>query len=318
MNGGACDPICTVSAGASGLRQIHLWDPRNLESPIQSKIVDNASGQLFPFFDEGLSTLFVAGKGDTIVRSYEIMSMKETSKDLNASSGVFSSSGASSPVRGGTLSNISAGNVDTSESATSVDDSLGPLFFEKSSDFQSSREPIAGICVLPKRVLDVRNIEVTRILKLTSDAVIPCTFKVPRADHLKAYFHDDIFPPVRAKHSELTVSDWKSLDIPASLFNPVLESLRPADMSNISEKPAEAAPSALKSKVESFRQDIAKKESENKIKEDNFAKLQKLAEQNAQYNVNRSGPMKIGGVIVTNLALEAADEVDSDDNWDDN
>lgn len=33
VNKGACDPICTVSAGSNGLRQLHLWDPRNLSAP---------------------------------------------------------------------------------------------------------------------------------------------------------------------------------------------------------------------------------------------------------------------------------------------
>lgn len=287
------DPLVSVSAGSHGLRQISLWDPRSLAQPITTKSVDNASGQLFPMFDEGLNTVFLAGKGDTVVRAYEIAS-------LSAAAAV--EAGGSTPTP-----------------ATN-----GDYLMEKACDFQTSREPIAGVCLLPKRVCDVRSVEVARLLKLTADSVVPLHFRVPRAEHLQNYFHDDVFPPVRARHTEVTVSDWEhaprsEYHVANPLFTPLRESLRPEDMTNVSEKPAEPAPSASKSKIESFRNKIAQDKEEERERESQFARLQQLAVQNAQYHRNLSGgaaPKRIGSVVVHN-PQQQSDEEDSDDNWDD-
>jgi len=286
--GAHSDPLLTVSAGNSGLRQVHMWDPRNLSAPLVSKSIDNASGQLFPMFDETMNTVFLVGKGDTIIRTYEMIFLEETTPGV-------------APA----LSN--------------------PSLLEKSTDFQSNIEPFAGVCMLPKRCCDVRNVEVARVLKLTSDAVTPISFKVPRADHLKAYFHDDLFPPVRARSSLATVPDWESADADVSLFQPILESLQPEGMPAISTSAPEPTPSSTRSKVDSFKQEQAKALEENKLREDKFARLQAMAVQNSQYNKNLSGGTSNAPPTATAArvaaahaqAAEAAEEVDSDDNWDD-
>jgi coronin-7 len=291
------DPLVTVCAGSQGLRQINLWDPRKMSQALSVRTIDNGSGQLFPMFDEGLNVVFVAGKGDTIVRSYELANLDETTA-------------ASSSTSAGT------------SAAASTELKELKYLFEKCSDFQSSKDPIAGICMLPKRVCDVRSVEVSRLLKLTSESVVPLHFRVPRAEHLKDFFHDDIFLPVRSKHSELTVTDWLEAPITGSdgfgltsnpLFTPIVEFLKPVDMMNISEKPVEPTPSAVNSKVETFKNKMAKEKEEEQKRESQFAKLQQMAIQNAQYNRNRSGPVKIGGVVVN---AQVAEDSDSDNDWD--
>ena len=52
---------------------------------------------------------------------------------------------------------------------------------------------------------------------------------IPRAEYLKIYFQDDIFPPIRSKRSEITIDDWNNLETPSSYFFAVLESLRPVN-----------------------------------------------------------------------------------------
>ena len=283
--GAFADPLITVSAGSSGQRQVHMWDPRNLQAPLVSKSIDSASGQLFPMFDETMNTVFLVGKGDTIIRTYEMIFLEETTPTVVTN----------------------------------------PSLLEKSTDFQSSIEPFAGVCMLPKRCCDVRNVEVARVLKLTSDAVTPISFKVPRADHLKTYFHDDLFPPVRARTSLATVPDWESADSDASLFQPILESLQPEGMPAISTSAPEPTPSSTRSKVDSFKQEQVRAAEENKQREDNFARLQAMAVQNSQYNKNLSGgtsnvaPTATAARVAAAHAQAAAtaEEVDSDDNWDD-
>ena len=315
--GGAyADPLITVSAGNSGLRQMHLWDPRALDrGPLITKSIDNASGQLFPLFDETMNTLFMVGKGDTIIRTYEMIFLEETTATMSTPSHTTAAA--------------------TTATATSMEP-VNPSLLEKSTDFQSSAEPTAGICMIPKRCCDVRNVEVARLLKLTSDALTPISFKVPRADHLKTFFHDDLFPAARAARSLATVPDWESAETDVSLFQPILESLQPVGMAAISTSAPEPTPSVVRSKVDSFKMELKKQEAESKLREDKFAKLQQLAVQNAHYNKNMSGgtnshaaamaasapsnggsSSKAGSSGASPVKPAVEEEVDSDDNWDD-
>ena len=305
------DPLLTVSSSGSGMRQLHLWDIRKFDSPTLVKTIDNASGQLFPLFDETMNTIFVAGKGDTIIRTYELQFLEEQAT---------------------ITSDDKIDEVDKTPSKTVLNQSqISSLpLLEKSSEFQSSMEPIAGICMLPKRCCNFRNVEMVRLFKLTSDAVIPISFKMPRAEHLKTYFHDDIYHPIRSKRYLATVSDWMDTAhaVDPVIFQPILESLQPTDMialSTLSSQDLQAnTPSVNASKIDSFRRDIKQKEEEKQMREDKFSKLQQLAFQNAQYNKNQSGGKMMGrlddamGTKNTVVVVAAGEEeVDSDDNWDD-
>ena len=180
--------------------------------------------------------------------------------------------------------------------------------------------------MLPKRMVDLRAVEVNRFLKLSTDTVTSISFHVPRADYLKEYFHNDIYLPVRScTESNATVYDWKNIaNIPSNdtIFNPIMESLKPENMMNVTEKPVSPLPSESNSKISSYRASIQRQEEENKQKEEKFSKLQQLAFQNAQYHKNSSGPMKIGGVVVSNPQLKESntnkkqdDDSDEEVDW---
>jgi hypothetical protein len=61
-------------------------------------------------------------------------------------------------------------------------------FYELAADAQLwyelqgvvSSEQHRAVCLVPKRGLDVMNTEVIRLLKLTSNAIVPVSFQVPR------------------------------------------------------------------------------------------------------------------------------------------
>eukprot|EP01031_Cornospumella_fuschlensis_P023800 gene23800-28824_t len=260
--GSAADPVVVVGGGGSGGRFISLWDVRNLTTPCATKYLDTASGSLLPLYDEALGVVFLVGKGDTIVRGYELVNMDEV------------------------------------------------MVFDKVFDFPTSASPFAGACMLPKHALQVRDVEVTRILKLTPDSIIPISFKMPRADHRAAFFQDDLFPPVR--WGGATVEDW----VEGRELKSVYTDLCPADMQKLSLQPVAPPPSATMSKVESYRSSIKKEEEEKMQREQTFNKLQSLALQNAAYHVNKSGGKgkEIGGQMVK--AKEEEDD-DSDAGWDD-
>lgn len=67
-------------------------------------------------------------------------------------------------------------------------------------------EPQRGMCMMPKRVLDVGGCEVARLLKLTrSGYVIPIRFEVPRRD---PSFQSDLFPDTASGEPAITAQEW--------------------------------------------------------------------------------------------------------------
>lgn len=86
-----------------------------------------------------------------------------------------------------------------------------------------SREPQKGLCMVPKRALDINECEIVRILKVTNkDQVQPISFKVPRKSDL---FQDDIFPDTYAGVPSLTAEQWAN----GENADPKLMSLEPDD-----------------------------------------------------------------------------------------
>ncbi len=263
--------IFTVFSNHLGQRMIQLYDPRKLISPVISSVIDNGTGQLFPLYDEN-NIVFVAGKGDTIIKFYEL---------------------------------------------NFLEDSIASC--DKANEFQTSRDPIAGVCLLPKRVIDVRNVEIASMLKLTNDAVIPISYKVPRAEHLKQYFQDDLYPStIKSMTPNYRVSDWMQIcghnaDIK---LEPSLEQLKPQDMTNLSEKPISTNVSAKSNRnSQDFKKELDKARAENELKEATFNKLSELALQRAQYHPNPSGGNNGHG-----FKVDAAPVIDtgsdSDADWD--
>eukprot|EP00947_MAST-08B_sp_MAST-8B-sp1_P005628 g5628.t1 len=53
------------------------------------------------------------------------------------------------------------------------------------ANFSGSAEPLVGLAMFPKRVCDVRNVELCRFLRATQSTVESVSFTVPRADNLK-------------------------------------------------------------------------------------------------------------------------------------
>ena len=263
--------IFTVFSNHLGQRMIQLYDPRKLTSPIKSSVIDNGTGQLFPFYDEN-NVVFVAGKGDTIIKFYELSFVED--------------------------SNVTC---------------------EKANEFQTSREPIAGICLLPKREVDVRNVEIASMLKLTNDAVIPISYKVPRAEHLKQYFQDDLYPSVvKAVTPNHSITDWMQTccrNTSNVKLEPSLIPLKPEDMINLSEKPMSPNNSVKSNRnSQDFRKELDKTAEENKLKEATFNKLSELALQRAQYHPNPSGGSSGHGFKVDVAPII---DSDSDADWDD-
>ncbi|XP_061701772.1 coronin-7-like isoform X1 [Syngnathoides biaculeatus] len=108
-----------------------------------------------------------------------------------------------------------------------------PYFVECSSF--NTLEPHKGLAFLPKSECNVREVEIAAALMLTRTAVEPVVFKVPRVK--KEFFQDDLYPDTSACwEAALSASAW--LDNADARHRKV--SLRPADMTPVSQAPKEA------------------------------------------------------------------------------
>ena len=292
--------ILTASSSMSGMRLIHTWDPRSLSQPVSIHTVDSGTGQLFPLYDEGSGVCYVAGKGDTIIRIYELNKLKgidTTSSSTNQNP--LTSSPTSHP-------DLNTTSFTTLPAASTC---------ERASEYQTSREPIAGISLLPKSLCNIQGIEISRLLKLTTDSVIPISFHISRANNIKDYFQDDLYYPIRSTTQPLytNVDTWLNTpyNTEKSLINKHeigqnYDSLQPLNTLKLSEKPVEEV---KKSKINDFTNEIKRREEEENKRAEVFNRMCILANQTAQYNLNRSGGITVDAQRVTD---DGDDEIDWD------
>ncbi|XP_011503045.1 PREDICTED: coronin-7 isoform X2 [Ceratosolen solmsi marchali] len=84
-----------------------------------------------------------------------------------------------------------------------------------------SGEQTKGVCVVPKRALNVMQAEVNRVLQLTSTMVIPIMYQVPRKTYRD--FHADIYPDTTGYITQNTAAAWiqgHDLSVPKISLDP--------------------------------------------------------------------------------------------------
>ena len=64
--------FATVGFSRQSERQIFFWDERDTSKALFEQNIDIASGTLIPYFDSDTNLLYLAGKGDTNIRYFEI------------------------------------------------------------------------------------------------------------------------------------------------------------------------------------------------------------------------------------------------------
>lgn len=189
----------------------------------------------------------------------------------------------------------------------------GKFACAKTTEISTGGGPIAGMCMLPKTVCNVKDVEVNRILKLTTTQVTPISLVLPRADNLKEFFQDDVYPPTRSRTApDFSVSEWVS--DPSLADSPVFDSLRPPNMELLS---ARTVAPVKETKAQQFRSTINKQEDENKKREETFQRLQELAIQRSKFHPNASGGAGGHGFKVDATPVHDTHDDDSDDGWSD-
>ncbi|KAJ8678987.1 hypothetical protein QAD02_014774 [Eretmocerus hayati] len=84
-----------------------------------------------------------------------------------------------------------------------------------------SGEQTKGVCLVPKRALNVMQAEVNRVLQLTSSMVIPIMYQVPRKTYRD--FHADIYPETAGCVAQNTAFAWmqgNDLPVPKISLDP--------------------------------------------------------------------------------------------------
>jgi hypothetical protein len=255
------DLLISTGFGMASLRQMYVWDPRNLGTPVSTTSMDYANGVLLPLVSEAVGIIYLAAKGDRNIKCYEM---------------------------------------------------IGPTP-SAANEFRAAGGPLTGVALIPPgpSTLDVMNCEVSRLLRLGADGFLqPVSFILPRAAELKSFFQDDVYGPVRkcpasVASPESQVEAWVAGE-------PVLaemHSLMPEGVMPLSEKPE--TPRTV-SKTARWRQQMEQDKEEEKLKDNEFARLTALANQNAAYNPNLS----MGRAAGVDEAVIDQGEV-SDSEWDD-
>jgi len=83
----------------------------------------------------------------------------------------------------------------------------GSPFCQELTGVNSDQVQKSTTC-LPKRACDLMNTEIVRLLKLTSNAVVPVSFSIPRKT--KSEFQEDLYPPTPSTEPSLTAQEWFS------------------------------------------------------------------------------------------------------------
>ena len=68
--GDSADRLLTVGSGKGSMRQIKIWDPRNISSEIAKLDIDSGSGTLMPFFDTSLDLLYLGGNNYLLIVNF--------------------------------------------------------------------------------------------------------------------------------------------------------------------------------------------------------------------------------------------------------
>jgi coronin-7 len=162
---------------------------------------------------------------------------------------------------------------------------------------QASPTPNSGVCAFPKKVVDVRKVEVGKFLRLSKDRVEPVLWSTPRTR--KEFFQDDVYPDTRDGSPVASASEFFGSDS-SRTFAPRLTSLRPAGMDRLSDAPP------LPEKVHAL-QKFAKDMEADRSNE----RTDKLMAQFASEVQRNGGTMEEKKVVVAN-----ADNCVADDEWD--
>jgi len=148
--------------------------------------------------------VFSAGFSRTSDRQYALWDLANFSKPIGAEN-VDTASGLLMPFYDNDTGVLFlAGKGDGNIRYYEITDDGTKIFFL--SQYQSN-VPARGMCMYPKVGVKVSKCEITRLLKLSTNAMEPISFCVPRKGG-EEVFQDDIFPPTAEPEPTTNADEW--------------------------------------------------------------------------------------------------------------
>jgi coronin-1B/1C/6 len=222
------------------LAQDIIWDVRGDICATSCKdkkvrMIDGRAGTVATYIDhphDGLKSVKIAYMGET-GKFLTLGASKQSAREIK----VWDLKNLSEPLHTEKIDQAAGVLLPIYDNDTNVlylcgkgDGQIRPFEFEDSAPFlhkmnegYRSTKPSKGICMVPKRALNIMGCESARLLKLTnSDGVHPLSFTVPRKSDA---FQDDIFPDCSSLTPAHTAEEWAA----GSSKLPVTMSLDPAN-----------------------------------------------------------------------------------------
>jgi len=179
-------------------------------------------------------------------------------------------------------------------------------YINRLSTYQSETGDFLGHGFLPKELLDVKKVEVAKSIKLTQKKVIsPITWTVPRKR--TEFFQDDLYPPIIANVSQLSVDKWfqHKGNMELKIIN-----LKPKGMVKLSDAP----PEKITERQQRYKDQLRKQKESKEIEKPKGATGHTSAKDVKDHfqNLSKNLPSR----NKWDAAVDDKDEVD-DDEWDD-
>jgi len=184
-------------------KSMHILDPRASEKHITQSTVnhDSLKGSRVIWMTK-TNRIFTVGSNKVSERQFKLWDPRDISKPL-AEESIDTAAGILMPFWDEDtsimyLAGKGDGNIRFYEF---VDEE--PYYF--AVDAFKSNVPQKGMGMIPKYACDTSVHEVTRLLKLCSDTVVPLSFCVPRKSTL---FQKDIYPDTLSPNATVSIEEW--------------------------------------------------------------------------------------------------------------
>lgn len=189
--------LCTASKD----KKARILDPRAGKIVSEVEAHQGVKG-IRAIFLGNKEKLFTVGFSKTSERQFSLWDPRSLTKSLH-SQNIDTASGVIMPFYDNDTTVLYlAGKGDGNIRYYEVVDEDPYIYFL--SEYKSA-SPQRGAGFFPKLGLNVNECEIARVLKLTTQAIEPVSFQVPRKSDI---FQDDIYPPTAASDPALNATEW--------------------------------------------------------------------------------------------------------------
>jgi len=202
-------------------RQIRIIDPRAGSAVVTGKGHDGLKQSKVTWMGHH-ERLLTTGFDKMNMRQFGIWDARDLSKPIVMKS-LGSSSGVSVPLydNDSDVFFIASKGESSIRVYEAAPEGTGNSAFQELTACNSD-QLCRGACLVPKRCLWLMSNEIDRVLKVTTNAVVPTAFYVPRARRI---FHEDLYPETLSTTPAIGSAEW----LAGENKDPVLIQLRPPE-----------------------------------------------------------------------------------------